>query len=204
MANRNGRKLGKNVDFETVTETAEETEGPKLVKETDFGGIYQSTFSITVSKKVKNPETGKMEDKEVYSNKEEPFEYPKVNSIANAIVHAGGKLTGAQIDALAKALTAENGPAVLKLTKVYNDKIKADAKSSAYQSLVAKHKPLEGEEKEVAFAKIIRGLVRATNFTAEAVIEMLKNQKALPADYSVEDYNTTKMRKTKGSEEDEE
>lgn len=201
-----GRKGQRKVSFQLVEDATEEKkEGPKTVKETDFGSIMQSTFSINVSKKVKNPETGKMEEKVLYSNDEEPFEYPKVNSLVNAIVHAGGKLSAQQIDAFGKLLGAENNEAVVKLTKIYNDKLKADAKSSAYQSLVAKHKPLEGEEREVAIAKSIRQLVRYSNFAVEVVIDMLKKNKAIPEDYTVEDYNATPLRKTKGAaDEDEE
>lgn len=191
------RRQSAKVSFQTVTDTEEEKdtedEGPKVVRETPFGQILQGFFAI----KVKD-DTGK---KVLYENKKEPFEYPQVNSYVMALVHAGAKLSDKEIDAIGAAIPESAGPQVKRLTKVYNDRLRADAKSSAYQSLVSKHKPLEGEDKLVAIAKTIRNILKFAPFlTAESVIESLKGQKAVPSDYTVEDYNSTQLRKTKGAE----
>lgn len=193
-----GAKLSFQTPTATEEEEKEEEEGPKVVRETAFGRILQGFFAI----KVKD-DTGK---KVLYENKKEPFEYPEVDALANAIVHAGAKLTDAEIDAIGSAIPESAGPQVKRLTKVYNDRLRADAKSSAYQSLVSKHKPLEGEDKLVAIAKTIRNILKFAPFlTAETVIETLKTQKAVPVDYTVEDYNGTQLRKPKGTvEEDDE
>lgn len=198
---------GSAVDEPTVSAEEAEDEGktgPTLVEKTAWGGIYQSTFSITVNKQVKNPETGKMEEAVAYENTKEPFTFPRVDSLVNALIHAGAKLTEAQIDAFGESLGEENGASVVKLIKVYNDKIRGDAKTSAYQGLVSKHKPLEGQDREVAIAKTIRGFVKLAGISVDTAIEVLKSKKAVPEDYTVEDYNATKMRKTRGADEDEE
>lgn len=192
----------------TSTEEVEVEEKSNKVKDTAFGEVRKGTFSIKVTTKAKNAE-GKMEDKVLYENKEEPFEYDFCSSLSNCLTHAGAKLTSDQIDFLGTALKSEDaevdkgiGEATSKIQKVYNSKLKADAKSSAYQSLVNKYKPLEGEDREVAIAKTIRGFVKLSGISVETAIEVLKAQKAVPADYTAEDYNQTKMRKTKGDDED--
>lgn len=191
------RRQSARVSFQVVEDAEEketEEEGPKVVRETPFGSILQGFFAI----KVKD-DTGK---KVLYENKKEPFEYPQVNSYVNALVHAGAKLTDKEIDAIGAAIPESAGPQVKRLTKVYNDRLRADAKSSAYQSLVSKHKPLEGEDKLVAIAKTIRNILKfAPALSAESIIASLIAQKAIPVDYTVEDYNSTQLRKTKGAEE---
>ena len=226
MANfSKGTKSNKNLDLQTpgaVADVEDEVEEDKDQKvkvlrdmENGLGEICQGFFTIKVTKQEKNPETKKMETKVLYENKKEPFEYPRLFSLANAIRHAGKNILkdkfedmkDEQIEALAASIPESLGPAVLRVTKVYNDRLKADAKSSQYNSLVTKYRPLDEEEKEVAIAKTVRNLVKiAPHFSVETVIEMLKTQKAIPEDYTVEDFNATKMRKTRGEdvEEDDE
>ena len=191
---------------DTETETKETKKAATLVEETDFGGIYQDTFSITVSKKVKNPETKKMEEVEVYANDAEPFKFPKVDALALALVYFGVKKETLDLANFSKSLGGkESGPVVAKITKMINDRLRADAKSSAYAALVNKHKPLEGEDREIAVAKAIKAFSRiAPSMSIETVIEVLKANKSVPEDYSVEDYNATPLRKTRGADEDDE
>jgi hypothetical protein len=201
-------QLQEGANTEPATDAAEEVSNK--VKDTDFGEVRKGTFTIKVTGKKKNEETKKIEDVILYENKEEPFEYDYCSSIANALKHAGAKLSEDQIDFLGTALKSEDtevdktiGEAIAKILKTYNAKLKADAKSSQYQSLVNKHKPLEGEEREVAIAKTIRGFVKLSGISVETAIEVLKAQKAVPSDYTVEDYNATPLRRTKGDEDEE-
>lgn len=195
---------------ETEETTEEETSGPVVVKETDFGQVRRGTFSIKVKGKKKNEETKKMEDVVLYENDAEPFEYDFCSSLSNVLKHAGASLTDDQVAFLGDALKSTDeatdktiGEAVAKLVKIYNDKKKADAKSSAYQTLTNKHKPLEGEEREVAIAKTIKNFVKLAGISVETAIDVLKGQKAVPADYTVEDYNATPLRRTKGDDDEE-
>lgn len=212
MASRKG------LDYQTPGAVAEpETEEKKEVKvlremENGIGEICQGHFTIKVTKLEKNEKTGKKEKVELYKNDREPFEYPRVFSLVNALRHAGKfvmkdkfvDMTDAQIDTLGQNIPESFNTAVVRLTKVYNDRLKADAKSSQYNSLVTKYKPLDEEEKEVAIAKIVKGLVKvASHLSVETVIELLKTQKAIPEDYTVEDFNETKLRKSRGESDEE-
>ena len=219
MRNSKGSKLS--LDYQTPGAVAEveEEEGEekkevKVLRQMDngLGDICQGHFTIKVTKLEKNEKTGKMEKKSLYENKREPFEYPRLFSLVNALRHAGKfvekdkfvDMTDEQIDTLGSAIPENFNTAVVRLTKIYNDKLKADAKSAQYTSLVTKYKPLDEEEKEVAIAKIVKGLVKvAPHLSVETVIEILKGQKAIPEDYTVEDFNDTKLRKTKGDSEEE-
>lgn len=205
------------IDFQTPGAVAEPEaveatdKGPKVIRkmEDDLGDYVQGHFSIRVTKEEKNPTTKKMETKVLYENKAEPFEYPRINAYPNVLRHASRfgnndkvvTMTEDQFDAIGAAIPEAYGPAALRVTRIYNDRLKADAKSAAYNSVQSKHKPLDEEEKEVAWAKAIRNIVRSSAMSAETVIELLRG-KVVPEDYTVEDYTATKMRKSKGSDEE--
>jgi hypothetical protein len=180
---------------EGATEVATETPVVSTkVKDTDFGAIYQGTFSITV----------KSGDKVIYTSKAEPFQYEKVEGFSNVLKHSGAKLEDTQINFLNQALSGseETGIAVKELIDMYNDRLKANAKSAAYAAVTNKHKPLEGEDRETAIAKTIRGFVKLAGISVETAIEVLKSKGAVPEDYTVADYNTTPLRRTKGGEDE--
>ena len=167
-------------------------------KEFEFGEILSGTFSI----KIKEDPDDK-NSKILYENKAEPFEYEKVNSIQNVLRHIGAKLDDNQIKFIGQALaTEESGKATLKLVEIYNAKLKADAKSSAYQSLVNKYRPLEGDKKETAQAKIVAGFIKLAGVSKEIAVEQLRKAGALPEDYTVADFDSTPLRRTKTADND--
>lgn len=177
------------------------------VSEVDLDKEYSEpasgTFSIKVTSDEKD-ENGK--DKILYENKEEPFSYRQVNSIHNVIRHMGGKLNDTQIDFVNSAFKdagEDTGKAIAKIVKLYNDKLKADAKSNAYQALVNKYKPLEGEKKESAQARMVSNAIKLAGVSKETAIEGLKNMGFLPKDYTVADFDSTPLRRTKGDNESE-
>jgi hypothetical protein len=175
----------------------EETEVEEVseVEETPWGVIKSGTFPITVK-----DETGK---KVLYENKKEPFKYPQVVGLGNAIVYFGGTMSDKQLEDFATVIGDSNGPQVKKILDVVNTRLRTDAKIKSYQQLVTKHKPLEGENLEVAIAKMIRQFTRVNPaFSVDTVITILKGSKAIPADYTVDDYNSTPLRKTRGAKEE--
>lgn len=183
---------------------AEDTSKKNVVRTTDFGEVRKGFFSITV----------KDGDKVLYENDKEEYEYDVVDSLVNALRHAGAVLSQDQIDFIGSALVVKDdagnetadskktGEAVAVLVKTYNAKEKADAKSSAYQTLVNKHKPLEGEKRETAIARTIANVVKLAGISAETAIEMLKSKGAVPEDYTVADYNATPLRRVKGDNDE--
>lgn len=195
-------------ETEVVTEDTEQKEVSNVVETKPWGEVRRGTFSITVNADEVDKETGKK--KVLYTNDNEPFEYDVVNSLPSALIHAGAKLSEDAMTFLSTALKSEdaevdkaNGSATSMLWKTYNAKLKADAKSSAYQKLVNKHKPLEGEKKESAQARLVANAIKLAGISAETAIDGLKTMKMLPEDYTVADFNATPLRRTKGSDEDE-
>jgi hypothetical protein len=184
----------------TATETTN-TEKSNKVKDTDFGEVRRGTFSITVTSDEKDE---KGEKKVLYAKEDEPFEYDHIVGLSNLLKHAGAKLDDTQIEFLNQALAGseETGKAVASLISIYNAKQKADAKSSAYQSLVNKYKPLEGEKKESAQARMVANAIKLGGLSKEAAIDMLKAGKVLPEDYTVADFDSTPLRRTKDSDSD--
>jgi hypothetical protein len=192
--------MRRRVDYQLATE---ETAGvdTNLVKTTDFGSIRKGTFSI----KVKDES-----DKVLYENKEEPYEFDVVNSLANVLRHAGAKLDDTAVKALGQSLRSSDpaidltiGEATQEIVKTYNNKLKADAKSSAYQGLVNKYKPLEGEKKESAQARLVANFIKLAGVSKEVAITNLKIAKALPEEYTVADFDSTPLRRTKGDDNEE-
>jgi hypothetical protein len=194
MNTKRNRRL---IDAQLATETVD----ANFVKDTEFGSVRKSTFSINVK-----DENGK----ELYSNKEESYEFDVVNSLANVLRHAGAKLDDAAVTALGKALRSNDpavdttiGEATQEIVKTYNNKLKADAKSSAYQGLVNKYKPLEGEKKESAQARLVANFIKLAGVSKEVAINQLKAASALPAEYTVADFDSTPLRRTKGDDSEE-
>ena len=177
--------------LDNAAETMEDKNPSSKVKDFDFGEIHSGTFSIKVKGDTDNV---------LYEKKDEPFEYEKVVGLSNLLKHAGAKLEETQIEFLNEALkgSEETGKAVQTLITIYNNKLKADAKSSAYQSLVNKYTPLEGEKKESAQARTIANMIKLGGVSKEVAIESLKSIGALPADYTVADFDGTPLRRTKG------
>lgn len=201
---RNRKRIGdlandSKVLFQVVDET-ETVQNVDLDKE--FATMTNGTFVINVTADEKD-EQGK--DKVLYANKEEPFSYPQVDSIHNVLRHMGAKIDDTQIEFLNQALAGaeETGKAVVRIVKLYNDKLKADAKASAYQSLVNKYKPLEGEKKESAQARMVANAIKLGGVSKETAIEGLKNMGFLPKDYTVADFDSTPLRRTKADSNDE-
>jgi hypothetical protein len=190
-------------------EVGEASEESNIVETTDFGDRRRGFFSISVTGDEKDEKGNK---KVLYENKKEPFVYDFCNSLVSVLRHAGAKLADDKADFLADALKSEDaeadksiGEAVLALVKIYNGKEKADAKSSAYAAIVNKYKPLEGEKRDTAIARMIATNVKLMGVSAETVIQMLQTMKPspIPADYTVVDFNNTPLRKTKGEGDDE-
>lgn len=213
--NTRRRRLGlsKMVDFQTAT-TEKPTEATDNTEETtvaaednEFGSILTSTFSV----KVKGEgEDGK--EKVLYENKKEPFKYQTVGSVVSLLKYLGAKnFPDANVDILGKALTSEDentskeiGEAIAEVLKIANAKFKSDAKSSAYQSIVNKYSPLEGEKRMTAIARTINNFVKLAGITPEVAIEVLRSKGAVPEDYTVQDYKETKLRKSKDDSAEEE
>ena len=192
MNTRNRRRL---VDYQEVEAVAKDV---NHVRDTEFGSVRRSTFSITVKGD---------DEKEIYANKEEPYEFDVVNSLANVLRHAGAKLDDAAVVAFGKTLKSTDpaidqtiGEAVQEIVKTYNNKLKADAKSNAYQALVNKYKPLEGEKKESAQARLVANFIKLAGVSKETAINQLKMAKALPEEYTVADFDSTPLRRTKGDD----
>lgn len=191
-------KANRQVSYQTATEVPAES---NVVESTEFGERRKGTFSITVK-----DDAGKV----LYENKEETFTYDVVNSLANALKYSGAKLEDASIDALGKALQSKDaevsksiGEAVGDIVRIINTKLKADAKSSAYQALVNKYKPLEGEKKETAQARLVANFIKLAGVSKEVAVTQLKAAKALPEDYTVADFDATPLRRTKGEDTEE-
>jgi hypothetical protein len=162
--------------------------------DSDFTTKNQSTFSITVKGD---------DDKVLYENKEEAFSYESVDSIQNALRYFGAELNDASVKFIGEALKGEeSGKATKKLVDIVNSKLKADAKSNAYQALVNKYKPLEGEKKESAMARLVANFIKLAGVSKENAIDTLKAGKALPEDYTVADFDSTPLRRAKGESEE--
>lgn len=184
---------------------AEESNTSNHVRDTDFGEILRGTFSINVKSDEIDKET--KEKKVLYSNDAEAFEYEKVSSFSNMLLHAGAKLGEDQVKFLVEALSSDDeetsksiGKAMLQIQSLYNAKLKADAKSSAYAALVNKYKPLEGEKKESAQSQLVARFVKLAGVSQDAAIEALKKAGALPETFTTADL--VPLRKTKGDVED--
>jgi len=204
--NNRGRLVsnGVLVSFQNVASLlpteGETTEVSNVVKETEFGEVLRGTFSIKVTDDAK---------KVLYENKEEPFEYNKVNSLANALRYFEAKLDDSAITMLGTALTSKDeavsktiGEAVATVVKVINIKLRADAKSAAYQSLVNKYTPLEGEKRDTAMARLVANFIRLAGVSKETAVSQLVIAKALPEDYTVADFDATPLRRTKSDEDE--
>jgi hypothetical protein len=183
----------------------------KVVEENEYGKMLRSTFEITVKSKTDKDKDGNFLVK--YSNKAEPYQYQSVETLVGALRYMGAKsLPDANIEALGNALTIKDdedadkelGESVAKILKALNAKFKSDAKSSAYQGIVNKNTPLEGEQRNTAIARTINNMVKLTNLSAEEVIEILKAKKAVDDDYTVQEYRETPLRKTGGAKEEDE
>lgn len=187
---------------QATNEVATEQASGSRVKDFDFGEIHKGTFSITVKSPEEKDDKGN--PKILYTNANEPFEYEKVIGFSNLLKHAGAKLDDSQIEFLNQALAGseETGKAVMSLINIYNSKLKADAKSSAYQSLVNKYTPLEGEKKESAQARLVANFIKLAGVSKETAVEQLKLAKALPEDYTVADFDSTPLRRTKGDSDE--
>jgi hypothetical protein len=198
ISKRNRRIVSSKVLFQEIADAAEVVAGEEksnFIRDTPFGEVRRGTFGITV-KNAKGDE--------LYKKTDEPFEYEVVNGFANVLKHAGAKLDENQEQFLTQALAGSNetGEAVRDLITMYNDRLKANAKSSAYASVVNRVKPLEGEDRETAVAKTIRGFVKLAGISVATAIEVLKAQKAVPEDYTEADYLATPLRRTKGDDDE--
>lgn len=201
-ATRTRRIDFQNVEGSTVADVEAKAEKKTFLRDSDFGEIHEGTFEITVKSPEEKDEKGN--PKVLYTNKAERYEYERVVGFANLLKKEGAKLDDTAIDMLNQGLAGseETGKAVAALITMANAKYKSDAKSSAYQAIVNKYKPLEGEKRETAIARTIKTFVQLSGITVETAIEVLKGQKAVPEDYTVADYLATKLRKTKGDDED--
>lgn len=205
------------VDFQVVENAENVTEAKELFTEQKNG-----TFSINVTSDEIDPETKKK--KVLYANEEEPFTYPQVigKSIINVFRDAGMKFSEEQLTMLSDIFapvfeldekgektdketedSKATGKAVKDIVNLYDNKLKADAKASAYQGLTNKYKPLEGEKKESAQARMVANAIKLGGLSKEAAIEMLKMGKVLPEDYTVADFDSTPLRRTKSDDNDE-
>jgi len=208
--NRNGRLLSLQSAID-ATEEVDTTEAESnVVEENEFGKILKSTFEITVKSKTEKDDKGKPLVK--YTNKEEPFKYQAVETVVDALKYLGKieQFPDENVTLLGKALTcsdagisAQIGEAIAAILKALNAKFKSDAKSSAYQSIVNKYTPLEGEQRDTAVARTINNMVKLTNLTAEEVIDILKAKGGVKADYTIQDYKETPLRRVKGDEDEE-
>jgi hypothetical protein len=183
-----------------------------IVDEKVVGNWMEGYFTIDVKVQEKNPTTGKMEKVSKYKRDKsnpEPFRFKKVSSWYNYLIHLGAKLTEDNIQFLEEYFkeTGEDGKetedskatgnALLKLKDQANMKLRADAKQAAYAALVNKHKPLDAAQRWTAIARTIANFVKLTGgaVTPEIAIDVLKSKGAVPADYTVENFTSTKLRK---------
>lgn len=144
----------------------------------------KDTFRITV----KNDE-----DEVLYENKEEPYEYQQVPSLATALNLMGAELTDDQVSFLNEALKGEKaGPAVLSLVKVINDDLKVTAKNNAYQRVFTAHKPLTEENITNANASIVRNFMKTQSVSDETAIKTLQEYGVIPKDFTVAEFRSNK------------
>ena len=151
------------VEFE-VTDKPEDVSSGKLVE----------TFSISVA--TEDETTG---EKTVhYANKNEPFEWNKVNSFPDVIAAHGGKLSEDAISFLGEALAGEeNGKAVKSLIDSHNAVERANAKNNAYQRVMNNKKPMSQDDKDKAFNRMVETFAKLNNITldvAKATLAGLK------------------------------
>lgn len=203
------KRNGEAVSYQ-VAGADETVETPKKESYTE---TKTGTFNIKVTSDEIDPET--KEKKVLYENKEESFIYPQVigGAILNVFRDSGANFDSSQEDFFTSifkptldeaGVETENsktiGEAVKSLVTLYNNKLKADAKSNAYQALVNKYKPLEGEKKESAQARLVANFIKLAGVSKEIAVEILRSNKALPEDYTVADFDATPLRRTKNED----
>jgi hypothetical protein len=158
----------------------------KVVRTEDNCTVYAGTFSIKV----------KGEDEEpAYKNDAEPYEYPQVDSLQNALKYFGGKLTDDAVSFIGEALTGEEtGKANLKILEIVNESLKASAKSRAYANKLNEHKPVTAETLDNSKARMVRDFMRQSNVDAETPINALKQFVPTMKEYTLEEFNKNKGR----------
>ena len=203
-------------DDEEEEEGADSKVEDYILNDRVLGSIMQGGFTIDVKVNRKNEKTGKVEKVSVYKRTKEnpePFTYKQVASWQDYLMHLGAKLSDDKIQFLGEAFVDKDdegnetpeslatAKALAKLVTQANLKLRADAKQAAYAGIVNKNKPLEGAQKLTAIARTVRDFVKLSNgmISPEAVIEVLKSKNAVPADYTVEDYESTSLRNPKGA-----
>lgn len=143
------------------------TESPKDVT----AGRIVETFSI----KVKDDE-----DKVIYQEDNQPFEWNKVDSIFGVITAEGGNLTEEQIAFMTEALSDSdkeknpNGKAVRAVVDMYNSVTRANAKQNEYARVMNLKKPLIGEKLESAVENMVTTFARINKVSLETARETLK------------------------------
>lgn len=173
--------LAGRVDNQEAAATA-----PKTHKDYPEIEILSDSFKINVKDD---------DDKVVYSNDSEPFEYEKVPSLVSALRLNGAKLTDDQITFINEALTGEEtGKAVSSLLEVVNSDLRESAKSRRYAAVFNQHKPVTEERIESAHASMVRNFI-VTNkgqVSDETAVNTLKQFKLIPEDYTVEMFRANK------------
>ena len=133
------------------------------------------------------------DDEVLHENKEEPFSYNKVPSLATALQLLGAELTDDQITFLGEALKGDKaGPAVQELVEIFNDNLKTSAKNAAYAKVFAAHKPLTEENIGNANASIVRNFMKTQSVSDETAIKTLQEFGVIPKDFTVAEYRSNK------------
>ena len=117
------------------------------------------TFKISV--------TGE-NDESIYENSAAPYNYEKVDSLADIFEANEAALSEDQINFMGEVFSSEaQGKVVLSLIELYNDAEKSKAKSNAYQKLMNQYKPLSEDDKDKAFERAVKDFAKARGITVE-------------------------------------
>jgi hypothetical protein len=164
-----------------------EEKADEVVRKESTHDVKKGFFSI----KVKGTEPGKY----AYESDAEPFEYKETDSLVNALRLEGANLTDDAISFINEALAGEEtGKAVKEVITIYNDRMKADAKSSAYAAIANEHKPVTAESIENSKARMVRDFMRQTNCDAEVAINKLREFVPNFKDYTLAEFQANKGR----------
>lgn len=164
-----------------------EDKADPIVKTEDTHVVRKGTFSIKVK--------GEDEKEPAYKNDAEPYEYPEVDSLQNALKYFGAKLSDDAVSFIGEALSGdETGKANLKILEIVNSSLKASAKSSRYAEIFNEHKPVTPETLDNSKARMVRDFMRQSNCDAESAINALKQFVPTMADYTLAEFEKNKGR----------
>lgn len=151
--------------------------------------MLSGTFRITVKDE---------EEKVLYENKEEPYDYYKLPA-GSAGLLAGLKFYGATVNEdqttfIIEALKSEEtNKAVQTIVDVLNADLRESAKGSTYSKVLNAKTPVTDEQITNAHASQLRNYLRShPEVTAEVALKKMHEFDIIPKSFTLADYNSNK------------